>query len=256
MVLAVLTACTSDAPSTLEQADRALADLRSGQITLTFTATAGADGDTTEPVGFAVEGSYDMEGGSTFPILDLTYTRLLAGDEQALQVRSDGEHLLVTIDGETTEVAAEQAGPLRKSDDRDAGVVEGLGIAGWIDDPEEADGPEIEGRPTRKVTGPADPADLLSDLAALTAQLTGEDAVEPLDEEAAERVRSVLRASEVEVLVDEDDVPRAVHADLDFGAEVPADLAAALGQFAGATISIDLTISNPNEPVAPPDLEA
>lgn len=253
----VTVGCGDGGGSTLADADEALASLRSARITLAMTSTASGDDEATEPVGFALEGSYDLDAGSTFPVLDLTYTRLLGGEEQVLQFRSDGDTLVAGPEGELVEVPPEQAGPLRRSDDTSAGVVDGLGIEGWVEDASEEDGPEVDGTATRLITGAVDVADLLADLAVLTSQVAGAPGIEPVDEGAADRLRELVRSSSIEVLVGRaDDVPRRLAASVAFGTEVADELRGALGPYAGVTLDVELTVDAPGEPVPVPALDA
>jgi hypothetical protein len=256
VVLAVglVGACGGEDASTLERADAALSELRSGNLALDFTARAGEGADQTEPVGFRIEGAFDLDAGETYPVLDLTYTRDLGGDQQALTVRSDGDRVVVFSDGHATEATADQAAPLQKADGG-GGLTEGLGIAGWIVDPEEDPGPRRDGATTTRVRGTADAADLLADVTTIAIQLTGESEVTPLDDDAADRLQRLVRSSAVEVLVGADDVPRSLTASLVFGASVPDELRAALGRFAGARLDIAMTISEPGANVPSPDLE-
>ena len=257
LALCALAACGGGSSELIDQADDALADLDSGRIELQFTATAhDADsGESTDPVGFELSGAFDLDAGETFPILDLTYTRLLGGDEEAVTVQSDGDHLFVTQDGSAVEVPPEQAGPLRKSDAQSEGVTEGLGISGWINGAKEHPGPEADGAPTTRISGSADAVDLLNDLGTLTAQLSGEETFKPIAGEDAERLRAALRSGTVQVDVGESDhVPRLIVAELDFGGSIPAELAAALGPYGGAKLELDVSITDPNGSITPPEL--
>ncbi len=112
----------------------------------------------------------------------------------------------------------------------------------------------VDGVATRRVTGPVDAADLVSDLAVLADQLSARRQTEPLDEEEGRSVQSRVRSGDVEVLVDDDDLPRWVRANVDFGATVAPEVQRALGPYAGASIEVTLEIRAPGRPFPPPDL--
>jgi hypothetical protein len=242
-----------DRSSTLERADRALAGLERGEVNVGVRARAGEGRDTAGPVGFDIGGRFDTAAGTRLPVLDLTYTRLLGDGREVMTVQSDGTRVVVTTDGVPVEVTPEQARRLELEGERPAGVGD-LGIAGWITEATEGDGPVVDGVQTRRISGPVDAADLMSDLAALAGELSGQESAPRLDEESAERVQSRLRSGEVEVLVDEEDVPRRVRATADFGAAVAPELRRALGPYAGASIEVTLEVRAPGRPVARPAL--
>ena len=253
-----LAGCGNDErkPSTLERADSALATMSSATISMTFTATAAnAAAHVTQPVGFSVEGPFDMEAGSIYPVFDIMYRRMIGGEQQEMHTRSDGSRLVVVSDGETVDVPAELAEPLRKRDAPGAGLLKGVVLAGWVVNPAASKGPTVDGVSTTQVTGTADAADVLSDLSALVGQIGATADLQPLAGKSAERVRSLLRSSSVTVLVGDDDVPRSVHVEMSFGSEVSPELATALGPFAAANLLIDLSITGPNTPVPVPPLD-
>ena len=244
-LVAALGACGDDGGDhPLADAERAMAELKEGRITLELNATAGAD-EPTGPVGFRMEGPYSFTGDGTLPVLDLQYTRLLGQNEQTSRVLSTGEAMYVVADGQTTEVPANATGGLRLGDgDGDGGFAD-LGIAGWIEQPvtsKAKDGSRI-------VTGEVDVADLLSDLARTGAQAgIGLDAKD-LDGDAAERLRRQVQRSEMTVEMGADDLPRTVRATVDFGDDVPSRLSEVLGPYASTRIHLILGIERLAEPL-------
>jgi hypothetical protein len=239
--------------STLERADRALGELERGEISVGVRATAGQADDATGPVGFDLGGRFDIAAGTVLPVVDLTYTRLLGGRKEVMTVQSDGSRMVVTTDGVPVQVPPEQARRLQLAGDRPAGVGD-LGVGGWLREAEESDGPVVDGVATRRITGPVDAADLMSDLAALAGQVSGRGEEPRLDQEAAERVQSRVRSGEVEVLVDENDLPRRVRATVDFGAAVAPELQRALGPYAGVRMEVTLQVRAPGGAVSRPVL--
>lgn len=254
LVATAAAACGGDDAGPLERAERQLVDLERGVLSLTITArTSGAE-ETKGRVGYALEGAFDTS--TEIPTLDLRYTRMLGDDEHVVEIKCDGREMVVIEDGVTTEVPAGEAASLRTTGDNgNDGPVDGLTLERWIANPSESDGPTIEGRATRTITGAADAVAILEDLSVMAAQIAGQTPEPPLDETAAERIRSVVQESAAEVTVDEDDLPRSVRVSLDFRGQPPPQLADAFGSLAGVTLELDLTISRPNQPVTPPALE-
>ena len=231
VAVALLAACSSGDDSTLGRAEQAMAELDAGTMSVELAATTA---DVTDPVGFRVEGSYAFASDGDLPVFDFEYTELLAGEENVATITSDGDAVTVVVDGEEHVLSADDAESLRLGDDE--GFAD-LGIASWVDDPRE----QQRGDDT-VVTGGVDAADLLSDIARIAAQVNGAGEVGPLDEESADRLAELVRSSEIEVVVGEDDVPRSVEAVLDFGADVPDELADALGPYAAAQLRLTVTL--------------
>lgn len=241
--------------STLERADRALGKLERGELTVGLTASAGQPGSLTAgPIGFTVGGRFDVAVDTTLPVLDVTYTRLFGEQEQVVTLQSDGTRMVVTTNGAAVDVPPEQARQLHLAEgDRPAGLGE-LGVGGWITEATETEGPMVDGVATRKVTGPVDAADLMSDLSVLAGQVSGQGEGQRLEGEAAERVRSRVRSGDVEILVDDDDLPRRVRATVDFGTTVAPEVQQALGPYAAARLEVMLEVRAPGQPVPPPSL--
>ena len=229
-LVAPLAACGGADPSTLEAAEEAMADLRAGQLSLELTASSPDGG----PVGFRMEGPYSIAGEGELPVFDITYTQLAGEAEVVTQVVSTGEEAFVVVDGEATRIEGDAAEGLRMGEGEG---FTGLGIAGWVVDPEE----DRRGDDT-VVTGRVDAADLLGDLARIVSQVAGAgDAAAPSGDDA-DRLRSLVRSSDAEVVVGEDDLPRTIDLTVDFGGEVPDELVDALGPYAAATLELHLEL--------------
>ena len=241
LVLAVPACGAGRGPSPLEEAEDAMAELDAGRMDLQLQAVAGGDRPT-GPVGLRIEGPFSFTGGGRLPVLDLRYTRLLGDETKVSQVVSTGETVYVVTDGKVAEVPDADAARLRLG--REDGGVADLGIAGWVPDPQV----ETRGDGTRVVRGPADVADVMSDLARIVDQIGGVD-TEPLEGDAAERLERVARSSEVVVEIGDDDLPRTVRAVLDFGATVPDGLRRALGPYASARMELTVSLARLEGPL-------
>lgn len=226
----VVAACGGDDPTTLEAAEEAMADLRAGELLLELTASSPDGG----PVGFRMEGPYSIGGEGELPVFDLTYTQLAGETEVVTQVVSTGDEAFVVVDGEATPVEGDAADALRMGEGEG---FTGLGIAGWVVDPtEDRRGDEII------VSGRVDAADLLGDLARIVSQVAGAGDAEAPSGDDADRLRSLVRSSEAEIVVGEDDLPRSIDLSVDFGGEVPDELVDAIGPYAAATLELHLDL--------------
>jgi hypothetical protein len=220
--LVLVGACSGD-DSALGRAEDAMADLESGALTLELISSTEGQPD----VGFTVDGRF-QEGDGDLPLIDFAFTERFAGTETVTSIIADGERAWVVIEGQVTELDAEQAGALQ------LGPGEGfadLGLASWVDDPREASG----GGGTT-VTGSVDVVDLVADLARLLSELAG--GLRAPDDDAGDRLTAAVRSSSIEVVVDDDDLPRSVEATIDFGTDVPLELVDALGPYATASIRL------------------
>ena len=229
--------CGSD-PGPLDKAEDAMAELDAGRMALAFQASAGSE-QPTAPVGFRVEGPFSYRGKGKLPLLDMRYTVVSGGEERVTRVVSTGEAVFVVNGDEVTEVPADQLSGLRLGKG-DGGAAD-LGIAGWVRDAKEERRPDG----TRVVSGTADVADLLSDLARISRQAGA--AGQELSEDAAQRLNDLARSSAVSVELGEDDLPRVVRAVLDFGANVPEALADALGPYAAARMELTIQLERLTE---------
>lgn len=226
----LLAACGSGEATTLEAAEEAMADLEAGELVLALTASS-ADGG---PVGFRMEGPYSLAGEGELPVFDMTYTQLAGETEVVTQILSTGEDAFVVVDGEATPVVDDALDGLRMGEGEG---FTGLGIAGWVLDPEE----DRRGDDT-VVTGRVDAADLLGDLARIVAQSGGGADVAAPEGDDADRLRSLVRSSRAEIVLGDDDLPRTIDLTLDFGADVPDELVDALGPYAAATLELHVEL--------------
>jgi hypothetical protein len=224
VLAAVLAACGGGDPSTLARAERAMADLRAGALSLELAADDAA---------FRVAGRFEP-GEDDLPRFGFEYVGTVDGEDTVAIVESDGESVSVDTRGDHVVLDDEQTEALRLGGS--TGFAD-LGIASWVDDPEE----ERRGD-ERVVTGRVDAADLLADVARLVSSAPGGEAVRELDGDAARELADLVRQSSIEVVVDAGDLPRSVDATLDFGDAAPDGLVAALGPYAAATLHLTITL--------------
>ncbi|HYD10473.1 MAG TPA: hypothetical protein VEA78_10250 [Acidimicrobiales bacterium] len=233
LVVAVLTAaaCSDGDRSTLHAAEDAMAELDAGDLVLELTASA-PDGAT---VGFRMTGPYSVDGGEgDLPVFDVTYAQLLGETTIETQVLSTGEEAFVVVDGDATQLEGETVERLRLGDGEG---FTGLGIAGWVLEPEE----QRRGDDT-VVSGRVDVADLFGDLSSILAQASGGAELAAPEGDAADRLRELVRESSAEVVVGDDDLPRTIDLTVDFGGEVPDELVDVLGPYAAATLTLHVEL--------------
>lgn len=232
----------SDVADVLESAQEAMAALDRGEMVLELRATAGQE-EQTAPVGFRVEGPFSYAEGTTLPVLDLTSTNLLGDQEIVTAIVSTGEALFLVADGEVTEVPSDQTAALRLGSGDS--VVGDLGVAGWVREGQVTEGDDGD----RTVTGEADAADLLGDLARLGAQVGGGTEPAALDDEAGEQLNRLVRSSDIVLELGPDDLPRSLVATIDFGTDVPADLEELLGPYASTRLVLTLEMQAIDQPL-------
>jgi hypothetical protein len=241
-------ACGGAKESVLRTAERRTADQQAGELSLELAASSGVDEQRTGPVGFRVEGPFSFDSENELAVVDLTYTQLLGANTEEMRLVSTGSKAYVTAAGETLEVPDNQLAALKLSDDN-TGVAE-LGFAGWVDDPVVADGPAVDGDATQRITGTLDVPDMLSDLARIAAQVGGSDDLAPIKGDDATRIQSLVKTSDVEIIVGKDDHRlRSLHVVADFGREVPTELRDALGPYAATHLELTVSLRELTEPL-------
>ena len=228
LLAVALVACGNDA-GPLAKAERAMATLDAGRID--FALTAGTAGE--KPVGFRMQGPFAFEDGLEFPTFDLRSTSLLGAETIETRLMSDGASVYVMDNGTKVRVPSERASLLRLGNG--GGGFADLGVGGWVDDPSV----EERSNGSRVITGTVNAADLLSDLARISGQVAGRNST-GLDRDSASRIARLVRHSEFRAELDRTDLPRRLHAVVDFGRELPAALRQSLGPYASPRLEVNL----------------
>ena len=237
----LLFACAPDAKENAAGGIKKLAEVRSGEISLDVSiAPEGSD----EATGFVLEGVFSLpQEPGELPEADLAYTQSGDGEEVEGRFVSDGESIYVELEGDTTELPADQVDGFRaQGDDSDASVFEGLDATTWFEDPQtEESGDEVT------LTGDLDVVTALNDIFEVASNFGAP--MEPIEGDEADIVRDSVQEAAAEITVGaEDGLLRHATVTIDFGVSDP-ELAEALGPLAGATFSFDLTLANVNEDV-------
>jgi len=201
--------------------------------------------------GFSVKGPFAVgEKKGSLPVADLRYTRITGTERRTTRFVSTGIRAFVEADGRVTELTPEQLADLRVTDEGSAGGLDGLSLRRWLDDPKLATGPDIHGVPTEQITGKADAVAILNDVIGLTEQFgAGDGSVERLEGAAADRVRRAVTGANAEVVTGKDDrLLRRADVSVDLAVADPR-VREALGDLAGARLTLVLEVTELNRPV-------
>lgn len=239
-----LTAACGGSESALAETDENLSSVKAATMDLRFAATSGTGDSQTDPVGFELSGPFSFDDTNDLAVFDLTYTRLLGGDEKESTVLSTGNAAFVTVGGKTYQVDEGDLAAFKISDD-DGGGLTDLGIADWVRNETTRPGKEVDGEATDVITGDVDAADMLSDLARIARDVGGETQLSTLDGAAAERLRKLVRASSIRIVTTQETRElRSLRAVIDFGTRAPEELRRTLGRYADARIEVTLSMAD------------
>lgn len=240
----------NEAAGALKETEDRLDDIRSGTLSLILVAssTSGAEG---QGAGFQIEGPFAVgEKKGSLPVADLRYTRITGAQRRTTRFVSTGTRAFVEVDGRTTELDERQVADLRVQEEGSGGGLDGLGLGGWLDEPAVAAGPTVDGADTDQITGEADAVAILNDVIGLTQQFgAGDGSVRKLEGNAADRVRRAVAAARAEVVTGRDDrLLRRADATVDL-ALTDSRVREALGDLAGARLTMTLEVTGLNRPV-------
>lgn len=185
-----------DPDQVLSQTAKNLRTIRSGELSMRMGIQAGQSG----AVGFALAGPFALPRSGGMPRARVSYTQI-AGDRRAtVTVTSTGRRAYVTAGGRTRRLPAAQARKLRVGP---GGAGEQLRIGSWVRDPKLADGPELDGAETERLTAALDVRAAARDLLRVAGALgPGEGAA--LGRSGRELERAV-RSSSFELLTGKED---------------------------------------------------
>ena len=234
----------------LGDTEAALDEIRSGRLSLRLLAST-VDAPDGQGTGFQVEGPFAVgRTVGSLPVADLRFTRITGSARRTTRFVSTGSAAFVEVDGRTTRLGDQQVAGLRVTDESSGGGLEGLSLRTWLDDPQVADGPVVDGVATEKVTGTADPIAVLNDLITLSGQFgAGSDVPARLEGDAADRVRRAAGETTAEVVTGADDrLLRRADVSVTL-AVVDPRVREALGDLAGARLRLALEVTEINRPV-------
>lgn len=242
---------TSEAAGALKETETRLDRIRSGTLSLVLKAsstTAAESGG----AGFQVEGPFAVgEKKGSLPVADLRYTRITGAERRTTRFLSTGSRAFLEVDGRLTELADAQLASLRVQEEGSGGGLEGLSLRQWLDDAKLAPGPAVDGAATDQITGKADAVAILNDVIGLTEQFgAGDGTMRKLEGDAADRVRRAVADARAEVITGrEDRLLRRADVSVDLAVTDPR-VRDALGDLAGARLTMALEVTSLNSPVA------
>lgn len=249
---------SGDSNEILSETASNLGEIRSGELTLAVTAKA----ERGETLGFELTGAFALAEPGKLPLAEMEYTQIAGAERGSVTFISTGEKAYVETEDGVFELPDDQIADLRASDTEAGGAgLEELRIDDWMVDPEASEGDEVGGDETDKVRAKLDVVAAINDLIAAARELGAGSAggLDALEGANADQVERAVETATIEILSGKDDrLLRRLLIDAEFGVDVPDDVRAALGSFAGAHVTFDLMIVNPNEPVeveAPPDAQ-
>lgn len=248
----LLTACggAGGGAKALEETESKLTGIRSGTLSLLLLAssTTAAEGD---GAGFNVEGPFAVgEKKGALPVADLTHTRITGAQRRTTRFVSTGSRAFVEVDGRLTELNETQVAGLRVQQEGSAGGLDGLSLRRWLDDAQLAPGPTVDGVATEQITGKADAVAILNDVISLTESFgAGDGTGRKLEGDAADRVRKAVAGAQAQVVTGKDDrLLRRADVTVDLAVADP-KVREALGELAGARLTLALEIKDLNRPV-------
>jgi hypothetical protein len=250
---AVVTGCgggaSADPGEILSETAANLGKIRSGELTLEITAKAEGG----ETAGFELTGPFAVPEPGKLPRADMEYTQTAGRERGSVRFISTGENAYVETDEDVFQLPEEQVADLRaEAGENGATGLKELEIDDWMVDPEASEGDEIGGDETDEIRANLDIVAAINDLIQAAQDLGAGSAadLDTLQDANAEQVERAVESATIQVLSGKDDrLLRRLLIEADFGVDVSADVREALGSFAGAHVTFELTIANPNDPI-------
>ena len=243
---------TPSATEVLSATAGSLGDIHSGELHVRVE-VATAPGEGAASFGFDLKGEFDLSSDTRLPVADIAYSQFTEDDASSAALVSTGESAYVTIEGETVEMNDDQLAVLASAGGSvgSAGLDE-LDVGGWIDDPELTDGGRRGGVDTYLVTGRLDVAEALNGMvgAAQGFGATGAAGLQRLEDADVDLLNDVVGSSSVKVYSGKDDeLLRELDLEVEFQAAGDKRLVQALGPLSGATLSLLVSVDEPNSEV-------
>jgi hypothetical protein len=222
-----------------------LSDIKSATLALRLTGAAGAAAKPEGAVGFELAGPFSpptSDGG--LPVARLEATRVAGSRRTVSTFLSDGTRAVVQTGGKTVPLTPEQLAPLRgtKKGGADLG---GLHLDSWF-----WSRTTTQAGDATKVTGMLDAPKAINDVFALAGAFGAGTGQHRLEGDDAERVRALVRSSEVELVTgSSDNVLRSLRFDVAFGTADAGEVAKLVPELSGASLHFELRLSDVGKPV-------
>jgi hypothetical protein len=234
-----------------QTADR-LGEIGSGELRMRLLVTPA---ERPTGVGLELDGPFSLGGGEPLPVTRMRYTRILGGQRTSAVLTSTGREAFLTSDGTTTrldeETARTLAGAAGGDEPRSLSDL-GLTVDAWFQDAELADGPEVDGEATDRISGRLRTGRAVRDvLAAL--ERAGAPVPAP-GERLEQRIDQAVRSSTAEVITGEEDrLLRRLSIDVELGPGRELDAAIPGAGAVHLTASLELVRLNERIEVSAPE---
>lgn len=249
-LMVVLASCATDATDVITETADNLEELRSGALELKVSTTNGAEEEDQAEAGFELSGSFQLPEEGELPVADLEFTDIGADQPVTRGFISTGDQAFIEVDGQAYELPDEQTQTLRGGGGSDEGIFEGAAVGEWFIEPELEEGAELDATEVDRVTGELDVVAALNDLFEVAGRFGQASAFQPIQGEEAERLENAVESSHVEVVSGtEDRLLRRLLIEVDLAINEEVEIRELLGPLAGVSFTIEMSISEPNQPV-------
>jgi hypothetical protein len=252
VVVACVAGCggSSRANQVMSDAAANLGKLRSGDLTLRLVLSP-REG-TKGRIGFELRGPFALRPGG-LPVAKIAYTQIAGAHKGSATFISTGTKAYAEVNGKAYELPASSTNALRQAAGGSGGSNSfgQLRIDNWVKHPVVADGGQVGGAPTTRVSGDLDVVAAANGLLDLLRQL-GRSAPR-IEGDQAKQLENAVKSSSFQLWSGRDDhLLRRLLLKADLGLDTPQSLRRVLGDVVGATIDFELAVSNPNKPVSVP----
>lgn len=256
-VMLTLASCGSDATEVVVETADNLEEVRSGLLELRVSAASAPGEDEAAEAGFELIGSFQLPEEGALPVADLRYTDIGADEPVTQGFISTGDQAFIEVDGQAYELAPEQTQTLVGTSAADGSLFEGASVDEWLIDPELNEGESLDGAEVDRVSGELDVVMALNDLFGIAQRFGASTGFTTIEGDEAERLERAVQSSHIEIISGaQDRLLRRLLIEVELAVADEVDLADALGPLTGASFTIDMSISDPNQPIEvepPPD---
>ena len=245
-----LASCGADASDIVTETAHNLEELRSGLLELRVFAESAPGEEETAQAGFELVGSFQLPKEGALPVADLEYTDVGADEPVTQGFISTGEQAFIEVDGQAYELPPEQTETLLGTGGNDEPVFEGASVDDWLVDPELTEGESLDGAEVDRVSGELDLVTALNDLFGIAQRFGASAAFTSIEGDEAKRVENAVESSSMEIITgSEDRLLRRLLIEVELALGEDVELAEVLGPLAGTSFTIDMSISEPNQPI-------
>jgi hypothetical protein len=248
--LLLLGGCSTTPGEVVAETADNLEELRSGLLELRVSATSAPGDEGPAEAGFELLGSFQLPEEGELPVADLEYSQLGLEEPVTQGFISTGESVFVEVDGQAYELAPEQTETLLGGEGGDTPLFGDASVEDWIRDPELEEGEGLDGEKVDRVTGELDVVTALNDLFSIAQRFGGASTFETIEGDDAEQLENAVSSSNIEIISgSEDRLLRRLLIEVEMAVDDADGLADVLGPLAGVDLVLDLSISEPNQPI-------